>query len=367
MILAHQIKFEPNNKQVTYFKKASGVARFAYNWALSFYKEQRELDDTYKFNEMELRKILNSIKHEKYPWMDEVMKCAPQLAIKVNLNNAFRNFFKKNAEYPKFHKKGIHDSFALSNDQFKIKDNKVWIPKLGWVKMSETLRFTGKVISATISGRAGLWFISVQVEMPDKETIRNDNDVIGVDLGVETLVTLSNGEKYQGVKATKKYEKKLRRLQQSLSRSVGSKKGEKKSNNFCKKQAKISKLYFKIFNARNNQTHELTTMIVKTYKTICVEDLHVEQMLSDNKYAKYIADSSFYEFRRQLEYKANLYGSNIITADTYYPSSKICSGCGKKKESLSISERTYTFSCGLSIDRDINAAINLHNYALKII
>lgn len=367
MILAHQIKLEPNNKQVTYFRKAAGIARFAYNWALSYYKEQRALDPSYKFNEMELRKELNSIKHEKFPWMDEVTKCAPQLAIKVNLNNAFRNFFKKNADFPKYHKKGIHDSFALSNDVFEIKNNKVRIPKLGWVKMSETLRFTDKIIGSTISGRAGYWFISVQVQIPDKEIIRNDNDVIGIDLGVETLVTLSNGEKYQGAKATKKYENKLRRMNQSLARSKGSKKGEEKSNNFRKKQAKLSKLYLKIFNARNNQTHQLTTMIVKTSKTICIEDLSVKQMLSNNNFAQYIADSSFSEFRRQLEYKAKLYGSTIVTAERYYPSSKICSGCGKKKEILLISERIYTCSCGLSLDRDINAAINLRNYALKII
>lgn len=365
MILAHQIKLEPNNKQVTYFKKASGVARFAYNWALSYYKEQRALDPTYKFRETELRKVLNSIKHEQFPWMDEVTKCAPQLAIKVNLNNAFRNFFKRNADFPKFHKKGINDSFALSNDQFSIKDNKVRIPKLGWVKMSETLRFSGKIIGSTISGRAGYWFISIQVEIPDKEKVRNDNDVIGIDLGVETLVTLSNGAKYQGAKATKKYEQKLRRTQQSLARSKGSKKGEEKSNNYRKKQAKLSKLYLKIFNTRNNQTHELTTMIVKTYKTIGIEDLSVKGMLSNNNYAQYIADSSFYEFRRQLEYKALLYGSTIVTAERYYPSSKICSRCGNKKESLSLSERIYTCSCGLSIDRDINAAINLRNYVLK--
>lgn len=365
MILAQKIKLEPNNKQTTYFKKASGVARFAYNWGLAYYQQKRKEDSNYKFNEMELRKALNSIKHETFPWMDEVSKCAPQLAIKVNLNNAFRNFFKKNGKYPKFHKKGIHDSFALSNDQFVIVSNKIRIPKLGWVKMAESLRFDGKIVGANISGRAGYWFVAIQVEMAEQEIARNDNDVIGVDLGVETLVTLSNSEKYQGAKATSKYERKLRRYNQRLAKCKGSKKGEVKSNNYRKNQAKLNKIYYRAFNSRNDLNHQLTTMIVKTYKTIGIEDLKVANMLSDNKFAKHIADRSFYEFRRQLEYKAKRYGATIIIADTYFASSKICSSCGHKKETLPLNERTYVCSCGLELDRDINAAINLKKYALK--
>ncbi len=231
--------------------------------------------------------------------------------------------------------------------------------------MSELLRFNGKISGATISHRAGYWFISIQVEIADSAINRDDNEVVGVDLGVETLVTLSNGEKYRGAQATIKYAEKLRRLNQKLSRCVGSKKGEKKSNNFRKNQAKLNKLYYKIYNSRNDVTHKLTTMIVKTYKTIGIEDLKVEKMLSDNKFPKHISDSSFYEFRRELEYKAKLYGSTIIVADPYFASSKICSACGHKKETLSISERTYSCPCcGIKLDRDINAAVNLKNNAL---
>ncbi len=364
MILAHKIKLKPNNKQVTYFKKACGIARFAYNWGLAYNKEKYEKDSNYIFNEMEIRKALNAIKQEKFPWMYEVTKCASQMAIKRNLKNAFSNFFGNKSEYPKFHKKGIHESFELTNEKFSVKGNQVRIPKLGWVKMMESLRFNGKIMNATVSTRAGYWFISIQVEMKDKEIERNDTEVVGVDLGVAALITLSNGEKYSGAKATVKYEKKLRRLKQRLAKSKGNKKGEKKSNNFRKNQAKLSKLYYKIFNIRNDRNHNLSTMLVKKYKTICVENLNVEKMLSKSKIAKQISDSSFYMLRQQLIYKSKLYGSSIVTAERYFPSSKLCSTCGNKKETLSLNQRVYSCSCGLKIDRDVNAAINLRNYAL---
>lgn len=365
MLLAHKIRLEPNNKQITYFKKACGVARFAYNWGLAHNKEQYEKDPKYIFNQMNIRKALNAIKHEQFPWMDEVTKCAPQLAIQVNLNNAFRNFFRKKTDYPKFHKKGIHESFGLSNDQFSVRGNYIRIPRLGWVRMSEPLRLDGKIMNATISNRASYWFAAIQVQITKKEIKREDTEVIGIDLGVSTLVTISNGEKFDSAKATSKYEKKLRRLKQSLAKSKGSKKGEKKSKNFRKKQAKLSKLYLKIFNLRNNRNHELTSMLVKKYKVICIENLKVDSILSHGKIASQISDSSFYEFRQKLTYKVSLHGSSIITAERYFPSSKICSSCGNKKETLPLSQRIYSCSCGLKIDRDVNAAINLRNYALN--
>jgi putative transposase len=163
ILRAHKIRLYPNNKQATYFAKACGVARFAYNWALARSKVLYEQDKSYKFNEAALRRELNAIKGEQFPWMFEVTKCAPQLAIKNDLNSAYRNFFAKRAEFPKFHKKGVNDSFEISNDQFNVKDYFVQIPKLGDVRLAEALRFEGKVLSATISRTADHWYISIQV------------------------------------------------------------------------------------------------------------------------------------------------------------------------------------------------------------
>ena len=202
MIRAHKIRLEPNNLQATYFAKACGTARFAYNWALAKAKEQYEQDNAFKFNEAALRKELNAVKREQFPWMLEVTKCAPQLAIKDGLAKAFRNYFAKRSGFPKFHKKGINDSFSLSNDQLKIKDKSVKIPNLGWVRLSEELRFDGKILGATISRAADKWYIAIQVEMPDEPVSISENQAVGVDLGVKTLVALSDGRSIIGLKAS---------------------------------------------------------------------------------------------------------------------------------------------------------------------
>jgi len=364
MLRAHKIKLKPNDEQVTYFSKSCGVSRFAYNWALSEWK--RLYDAGEKVNECILRKQLNAIKREQFPWMLEVTKCAVQLAIKNDLNSAFRNFFAKRAGFPKFHKKGINDSFSLSNDQFKVNGKSVRIPNLGWVRMEEPLRFDGKIIGATISRRADIWYIAIQVELPDEVTTISENQAVGVDLGVKCLATLSDGRIVVGSKASKKYERKLKRLNQSLSRKKGAKKGEEKSKNFMKAKRLLSRLYLKISNLRCDETHKLTTMLTKKFNLIGIEDLNVKGMMSNHKLARSIADMSFFEFRRQLEYKSAMRGSQIVVADQWFPSSKICSVCGWKIEELPLNVREWDcIECGTHHDRDVNAAINLKNYAIS--
>jgi len=364
ILRAHKIRLYPNNKQATYFNKACGVSRFAYNWALAEWK--RKLEAGEPVNEGILRKELNAIKREQFPWMLDVTKCAAQLAIKNDLNSAFRNFFAKRGEFPKFHKKGVNDSFALSNDQFRVDGKFVKIPNLGWVRLAEKLRFDGKIIGATISRTADKWHISIQVEFEAEITQTSENQAVGVDLGVSTLATLSNGKKVTGTKATKKYDDKLRRLNQELSRRNGSKKGEKQSNNFKKTKRKLSRLYAKMANIRADDSHKLTTELTQNYSLIGIEDLNVKGMMSNHKLARSVADMSFFEFRRQLEYKSETTNSKIIIADRWFASSKTCSNCGEKKSELALSERTYHCEvCGFVCDRDINAAINLKNYAIN--
>jgi putative transposase len=369
MIRGHKIRLYPNNKQATYFAKACGVARFAYNWALTEWKRRYEAGEP--VSESELRKALNAVKREQYPWMFEVTKCAPQLAIKNDLNNAFRNFFAKRAEFPKYHKKGAHDSFSISNDQFEVDGRKVWIPLLGWVNMAEALRFEGKIIGAAVSRTADKWHISIQVEMPEPVKTRTcENQAVGVDLGVKAFATFSDGTVIPGAKASKQYEKKLRRLNQELSRRQAkgvtdtSKKGEEKSNNFKKTKRKISRLYARMADIRSDQTHKLTAMLTQKYSVIGIEDLNVKSMMSNHNLARSIADMSFFEFRRQLEYKAETAGAEVIVADMWFPSSKICSQCGYEIPELSLATREWTCAqCGAEHDRDLNASLNLKNYA----
>jgi len=369
MILAHKIRLAPNNKQATYFAKAAGVARFTYNWALAKAKERYEQDKSSKFNEGEMRKELNKVKREQFPWMLEVTKCAPQLAIKEGLARAFKNFFAGRAEFPTFHKKGVKDSFSLSNDQFAVSGKLIRIPNLGYVRMTETLRFCGKIMGATISRKADKWFVSIQIEMPSPEPIHkshNENQAVGVDLGVKDLAVLSNGTKVAGAKPHKALLSRLRRLNKAVSRKQGAKKGEKRSNNFIKSKKKLARLHERIANIRNDELHKLTTGLAREFGIIGIEDLNVSGMVKNHRLARAINDVSFFEFRRQLEYKAQIKGGIVVAASRVFPSSKLCSTCGYKNENLTLKMREWNCpECGSNHDRDINAAINLRNNAVS--
>ena len=365
MIRAHKIRLYPNNVQATYLAKACGVARFAYNWALAKAKEEYESNSLSTFDEASLRRELNAIKRKQFPWMLEVTKCAPQLAIKDGLAKAFRNFFAKRAGFPKFHKKGVHDSFSLSNDQLKINGQKAGIPNLGWVRLAEELRFEGKTLGATISRSADRWFIAVQIEIPDKPVAASENQAVGVDLGIKSLATLSNGEEIAGPKASRACEKKLRRLGQSLSRKAGAKKGEKKSANFIKTKKRLSRLYSRMANIRADGTHKLTAKLTQNYGLIGIEELNVKGMMSNRRLARSVADMSFFEFRRQLEYKAKSSGVKVVVAGMWFPSSKTCSACGAIAGEMPLGVRKWDCAqCQITHRRDVNAAINLKNYAL---
>ncbi|WP_171822773.1 RNA-guided endonuclease InsQ/TnpB family protein [Sulfobacillus thermosulfidooxidans] len=383
MILAHKIALDPNDAQETYFRKAAGTARFAYNWALTEWQRQYDAwkaDPTgSKPSDPALRKQLNAMKREQFPWMLEVTKNAPQMAI-IHLGQAFKNFWNGHADYPTFKKKGRHDRFTLSNDQFAIQGHKVRMPHIGWVRLREPLRFLGRVIEGTVSRTADRWFLSVTVEIPDPPRIRRENQaVVGVDLGVSALATLSTGEKVVGPKAYAAAQAKLRRLQQHFSRQMevakaraGLQPGQPIpkgmhipwSKNMVKTQRRLARLHAQIVNIRADVLHKLTTDLVARFDVMAIEDLHVAGMLKNHKLARAIADMGFGEFRRQLEYKAAQRGKTVVVVSRWYPSSKICSACGYRMAQMPLSVREWTCpACGMHHDRDINAAINLQTVA----
>src|SRR3990167_4462459 len=335
MLRAHKIELRANNKQATYFAKACGTARKAYNWGLEEWKKQYQAGG--KPTEGALRRQLNSIKRKEFPWMLEVTKNAPQMAI-MQLGNAFKNFFSKRAKYPTFRKKWIDDRFTLTNDQFAVNDSRIRIPPLGWVRMRESLRYKGKIVSATISRRANKWFASITVEMSKPPTsIANENQVaVGVDLGLHHFATLSTGEKIAGPKPHKTLMDRLRRLSRSLSRK------QKGSNNRKKAKVKLARLHYQIANIRCDAQHQLTTLLVNNYDVIGIEDLHVKGMMKNRRLSRSIADMGFGEFRRQLEYKVSSAGKKLVVADRWFASSKICSHCGEKVKALPLSERNWT-------------------------
>ncbi|HSX12944.1 MAG TPA: RNA-guided endonuclease TnpB family protein [Chlamydiales bacterium] len=360
MLTAHRIALDPNNIQATYFAKACGVARFAYNWALAEwqkqYDEYKKDSSLPKPTETALRRLLNSIKKQQFPWMLEITKNAPQMAI-IQLGKAFQNFFSGRAKYPQFRKKGRHDRFTLTNDQFDIKDLQIRIPHLGWVRMREHLRFAGKIISATISRIADKWFVSVTVEIPDPLKALPNTSQVGVDLGVSHLATLSTGEKISGPKPHTALLKRLRSFSKGLSRK------QKGSKNRAKAKTKLARLYARIANIRLDAIHKFTTELVNRFSIICIEDLNVTNMLKNRRLSRCILDMGFYELRRQLEYKTKKYQSKLICVDRYFPSSKTCSNCKNVICELPLSIRHWKcHACGIMHDRDVNAAINLVNY-----
>jgi len=365
MLIAHRIALDPNDVQATYLSRAAGTARFAYNWALAEWKRQYEAwkadNNQPKPAQAALRRQLNSIKRERFPWMLEVTKNAPQMAI-IQLGQAFQNFFAGRARYPQFRKKGVHDRFTLTNDQFDIDASRIRIPNLGWVRMRETLRFAGKIMSATVSRVADKWFVSIAVDTQDDSHLpkAENQGAVGVDLGVAALATLSTGETIIGPKPHKALLARLQRLSKSLSRKV------KGSANRKKAKAKLAKLHAGIGNIRSDALHKLTTYLTRRFHTIGIEDLNVRGMVKNRRLARSIADMGFFEFRRQLEYKAQMRGGQVVVADRFFASSKTCSACGHRLEILPLSMRQWTCpTCGASHDRDVNAAINLKNMAVS--
>ncbi|MDE2279446.1 MAG: transposase, partial [Xanthomonadaceae bacterium] len=289
MILAHKIALDPNNAQATYFARACGTARFAYNWALAEWKRQfdaAKLDAACpKPSQMALRRQLNAIKREQFPWMLEVTKCAPQMAI-IQLGEAFQNFFKKRARYPSFRKKGVHDRFTLSNDQFSVEGSRIRIPALGWVRMREPLRFEGKITSATVSRVADRWFVSIAVDTQDTSHLRQaeNQGAVGVDLGVKALATLSTGEVVHGPKALSMLLARLRRASRSLSRKV------KGSANRRKARQCLARLHARIANVRSDGLHKLTTDLTRRFHTVALEDLNVHGMVQNRHLARAVSD-----------------------------------------------------------------------------
>jgi len=365
MLIAHRIALDPSNVQATYLSRAAGTARFAYNWALAQWRQQYEawkLDNTQpRPSQHALRRQLNAIKREQFPWMLEVTKNAPQMAI-IQLGQAFQNFFAGRAKYPKFRKKGVHERFSLTNDQFSVEGQHIRIPNLGWVRMRESLRFTGKILSATVSRVADKWYVSIAVDTPDHSHLPNaeNQGAVGVDLGVSALAVLSTGERIEGTKPHKALLGRLRRCSRSLSRK------QKGSKNRNKAKLKLSKLHAKVACIRNDALHKLTTNLTRCFHTIGLENLNVKGMVKNRHLARSVSDMGFFEFRRQVQYKANMRGGQIVVADRWFASSKTCSACGYKLDVLPLSVRQWTCpGCGCVHDRDRNAAINLRNMAVS--
>jgi putative transposase len=361
MNLTHKIEILPNKKQQVIINKACGTARFTYNYALKkheeIYNKYKEDNNNPKPNINEIKKEFNKIKESQFPWIYESPKDANQQPF-TNLKTAFDRFFKGKSKYPKLKKKKHNESFYISNDKFKLNEKEVTLPIIGKVKMREKLRFNGKIANATITKVANKFYININVQLnEDYKRTRISNNKIGIDLGIIDFIVDNNGKKVKAPKPLKRYNKVLKRTQRRLSKK------KLNSNNRKKAKMKLNKLHFRISNIRNDFLHKLSTNICRENQIINIENLKVSNMMKNHKLAKAISDLSWHSFRTMLEYKCQLYLNKLNIIDTFYASSKLCSNCGNKKINLGLADREYNCDiCGICIDRDINAAINIFNY-----
>jgi putative transposase len=315
---------------------------------------------------VDLHKEWVVFKHTEATWAQSVSKCAPQEAFR-HLNNAYQRAFKmEHVRLPKFKKKGQKDSFYLEGS-IHLKGNRIKLPRFGWVKCSEMLPQGVVVKNVTVSRQAEHWFVSFK--MPHRKAIQKiDNQaIIGVDLGIKTLATLSDGQTIANLRPYRQHKRKLRLAQRQASKKyIKGKNNPNQSKNYQKAQAKVAKIHYKIACIRKDTLHQVTTQLAQNHSEVVIEDLNVKGMSRNHKLSSSILDGGFYEFRRQLTYKCDWYGSKLTVVDRFYPSSKTCSGCSKVKKELALKERVYCCEhCGLEIDRDLNAAINLKKKAVS--
>ena len=347
---AHKIRIYPNNVQTTMLLRTCGCARLAYNTCLAKWNE--DYDAGVKHNGFSIKLWFNSIKAERYPFIYEVTKWAPEAAI-ADLGRAFINFISGRAERPKFHKKGIRDSFRVDGSVVKVEGKTLRLPRGLNLRMAEELRYSpSKIYNVTVSERAGKWFASIQCEIPDSETQAEGK--VGVDLGVKSMAVLSDGTEYNSLGLAKKNARQLAHAQRAVSRK------QKGSNNRRKAIQRLARLHFRIANLRADAIHKFTSEVTRKYGVVCLEDLNVSGMMKNHRLARAVADVSFYEIRRQFEYKAR----EVWYVGRFEPTSKTCSECGYKADVMPLSVRSWACpSCGIINDRDQNAAINILRWA----
>ena len=333
--------------------KTAGTARYAYNWGLAKWNElyeKGERCDAYMLSRMWTQ--------ERPEWALEVHNAVARKAL-VNLGGAFTAFFQSRAKHPTFHKKGLRDGFYVSNDKARLYGTKIRLPNIGRVRMTERLRYEdAKVMSYNVKHQADGWYVVIQVEFAEERRTES-NSFVGVDVGCTTLATASDGTTCDSPAKLKDLERQLRRKQRLLARK------QKGSGNRAKARLKVARTRQRINNIKQDAVHKFTAGIAKNHGTVCIEKLDVKGMKEgSNKYVrKGVQLSCMSEILRQLKYKCN----SFIEVDRYFPSSKTCSNCGHINAELTLDDRTYHCpSCGHTINRDLNAALNLRKEGLKI-
>ncbi len=377
---AYKVEINPTDKQKSKIHQTIGVSRFVYNFYIAHNKEIYHREGKF-VSGMDFSKWLNNEyipKNQDMKWIKEVSSKATKQAI-MNGDKAFRDFFKKAKGFPKFKKKKNQDVKAYfpknNKTDWTLERHRVKIPTLGWVRLKEFgyIPVNSIVKSGTVSQKADKYYVSILVEEDDKKVYKSTNEGLGIDLGVKEFVVCSNGIKFKNINKTstvKKVEKKLKREQRKLSRKYESlkirnknlKEGRATSQNIQKQLVKVQKLHQRLTNIRTDYINKIVSSIIKQKPSyITIEDLAVSNLMKNKHLSKAIASQKFFEFKTKLMFKCKENHIELRIVDRFYPSSKTCSSCGKVKKDLKLSDRVYKCDCGLTIDRDLNASINLKN------
>ena len=375
LLKSFKTEINPTEEQKARIRKTIGTCRYVYNFYLGHNKALHDNGEKFMTG-----KSFSLWLNNKYipdnpdkTWIREVYSKAVKKSIEDGCV-AFTRFFKHQSDFPKFKKKGKSDVkmyFVRNNPKdCQCERHRLKIPTLGWVRIKEkgyipTTKAGYMIRSGTVSVKAGRFYVSVLVEIPDVNSNNNLNEGIGIDLGLKDFAIISNGKTYRNINKSaglKKFEKQLIREQRSLSRKYENlKKGESTQRaNIQKQKLKVQKLHHKMDNIRNDYINKTIAEIVKTKPSyITIEDLNVKGMMKNRCLSKAVASQKFYEFRKKLKAKCDEKGIELRVADRFYPSSKTCHHCGSVKKNLKLSDRIYRCECGYVADRDLNAALNL--------
>jgi putative transposase len=426
MKTAHKLRMNPTPEQVEYLKRACGTRRFIYNWGREQWEKQyqayKQEQETFPEEERTLRppsafalkKQFNEIRQHAYPWTYDVTKCVVEGAFD-DLKKAYDNFFAGRADYPTYKKKGkSHESFYLSNDKFTVGSHWISIPglgrfvlaqrqiikgrgkrlrKMGTVNLAEKLRFVEKgkatlprkprnkrkqvicesvkILGATVSCEAGHWYVSIQLEVK-KERSPTPCPVVGMDVGIKQAAVVSDGRRLENQKPLVHHLKKLGKLQRALSRKQKAKDPKTKrtvfSKNYEKQRLKVARKHQQIANSRRDIQHKFSTELARTCGVIGIEDLNILGMMANRKLSRAVADAAMGQLLQFLKTKVANAGGDLFVASRWFPSTKRCSCCGHVKKRMPLKHRTYQcLVCGLVLDRDLNAALNLAWFATEML